>query len=57
LSDWFIKNNGSSYLLVDSEDEAGTGSTASKAALLNGLISFNDLVDESYVSSNNMDIS
>ena len=56
-SDWFIKNNGSSFLAVNSEEQNALGSTESGTPLLDGVISFNDLVDESYVSSDSINIS
>ncbi len=57
-SDWFIKNNWAFYLSrsdVDEEDTQ-TGSTIINKTN-NNLISFNNLTDESYVSSNMLNIS
>jgi hypothetical protein len=56
-SDWFIKNNGDSYLsLLDSMEDTASGSTNKQLNFGNNLISFDNLVDESYVSSGRIDI-
>ena len=56
-SDWFIKNNVRSYLAMNNEEQSGSGATESSTTFLEGVISFNNLLDESYVSSDNIDIS
>lgn len=56
-TDWFIKNNWSSYLSANSSDNNQANDTDSKQVSQNKIISFDNLTDESYVSSSDIDVS
>ncbi|MDP2090819.1 MAG: hypothetical protein Q8K30_04445 [Candidatus Gracilibacteria bacterium] len=69
-SDWFILNNGASYIKSETEsgsldeeteadDKTSTGKVvkSDKSTSVNSLLTFSNLSDESYVSSENINIS
>lgn len=56
-SDWFLRNNGGSYLMMDIQDDgASTGSGKTFSSSSSQLLSFNNLSDGSNVSSDSINI-